>query len=289
MTSEGRDAATASLHRFVQYRSGALRLDPSWEFPEFEVRDYRRRETRHCVLIPVINEGAKFLNQLAGMQEAGLRADIVVADGGSTDGSTEDGALMERGVRALLTKLGPGKLSAQLRMGFAWALSQGYEGVVIIDGNGKDGYEAIPRFLQALDEGYDFVQGSRYVPGGEAVNTPLDRHLAVRLLHAPLISAAARFWYTDTTNGFRGFSARFLRDRRVAPFRDVFDTYNLHYYLAVRAPRLRFRVKELPVRRAYPAKGKTPTKISGLRGRALILRQLLTAVTGGYNPRGDGR
>ena len=187
-------------------------------------------------------------------------------------------------MRAKLRKIGPGKLSAQLRMAFAWALREGYQGCVIVDGNGKDGWEAIPDFLRAMDDGYGFVQGSRYVPGGVAVNTPLDRHLAVRLLHAPLISLAARHWYTDTTNGFRAFSAAFLRDPKVAVFRDVFDTYNLHYYLSVRAPRLGYRVRELPVRRSYPAKGRTPTKISGMRGRLLILRQLATAVTGGYNP-----
>jgi dolichol-phosphate mannosyltransferase len=172
-------------------------------------------------------------------------------------------------------------------MGFAYALQRGYLGVVTIDGNGKDGYEAIPDFLAALAEGYDFVQGSRYLPGGVAVHTPLDRELGVRLLHAPALSLAAGFRYTDTTNGFRGFSARLLGDPRVRPFRDVFDAYNLHYYLSVRAPRLGFRVKELPVRRAYPSRGKTPTKISGLAGRLRILEQLLKACVGAYDPRGD--
>lgn len=271
--------------RLARYRSTALSFADEWELPEFDVVEMGPRSTRFCVIVPVLNEGVRFLRQLEGMRDALLGADVVVADGGSSDGTAQAGELASRGVRALLVKRGPGGLSAQLRMAFAWCLAQGYEGVVIIDGNGKDGFEAIPRFLAALDEGYAFVQGSRYVPGGEAVNTPLDRHLAVRFLHAPLVSLAARFRYTDTTNGFRAFSADFLRDPRVSAFRDVFDTYNLHYYLAIRAPRLGYRVTELPVCRSYPARGKTPTKISGLRGRMLIARQLLTAVIGGYDPR----
>jgi glycosyltransferase involved in cell wall biosynthesis len=274
--------------RFACFLSPALRLPAAWEFPEFEVREYSPRTSRNCVVVPVINEGAKFLRQLDGMRELGFGADVIVADGGSTDGTTQDSLLQERGVTALLVKRGPGRLSAQLRMAFAYALARGYEGVVIIDGNGKDGFQAIPAFLRALDEGFGFVQGSRYVEGGIAINTPLDRHVAVRCVHAPLISVAAGFRYTDTTNGFRAFSAGFLRDDRVAVFRDIFDTYNLHYYLAIRAPRLGYRVVELPVRREYPARGKTPTKIAGWRGRLLILRQLWTAVTGGYDPkRGD--
>jgi len=66
----------------------------------------------------------------------------------------------------------------------------------------------------------------------------------------------------------------------------VFDSYNLHYYLAVRAPRLGYRVTELPVQRDYPAHGPTPSKIGGLGGKLHILRQLLLTVIGAYNPRG---
>jgi dolichol-phosphate mannosyltransferase len=70
----------------------------------------------------------------------------------------------------------------------------------------------------------------------------------------------------------------------VLPFRDVFDTYNLHYYLSVRAPRLGYRVKEVPVARIYPESGPTPTKISGLAGKSAILKLLWMTVMGKYNP-----
>ena len=53
----------------------------------------------------------------------------------------------------------------------------------------------------------------------------------------------------------------------VAPFRDVFWNYELHYYLArARAARLGYRCLELPVTRAYPIMTKTPTKISPIKG-----------------------
>ena len=100
------------------------------------------------------------------------------------------------------------------------------------------------------------MQGSRYVPGGKGVNTPLSRHVGVMLLHAPLISLAARHRYTDTTNGFRGYSRRLLLDPRVQPFRDVFAAYELHYYLAIRAARLGLRVCEIPVTRVYPRRAR---------------------------------
>ena len=64
------------------------------------------------------------------------------------------------------------------------------------------------------------------------------------------LKKAAGFRYTDTTKGFRAFSSKFLVDPRVQPFRDVFDTYNLRYHLAIKAARLGYRVKEIPVRRS---------------------------------------
>jgi dolichol-phosphate mannosyltransferase len=255
------------------------------EVPAFDVHEFEPRRTRYAVLIPVINEGERLLSQLRRMEFLAGQADIIVGDGGSSDTSGDPVKLRNFPVRSLLVKTGPGKLSAQLRMLLDYAVKEGYEGFVFIDGNGKDGVEAIPSFLEALDQGFDYVQGSRYMAGGEEANTPWDRRIGVTLLHAPLISLAARFRYTDTTNGFRALSRRAILDPRVQPFRDIFDTYNLHYYLSVRIPRLGFRVKELPVRRAYPAAGPTPSKIGGLQAKLGILKLLMLAVMGRYNPR----
>lgn len=245
------------------------------------------KSQRYCIVVFVINEGEKARKQLARMQAYADRIDVVVADGGSTDGSLDLDYLRLHGVRALLTKMGPGKLSAQMRMAFAWALDEGYEGVVVIDGNGKDGIEAIPDFIQLLDEGFDHVQGSRFVPGGRAINTPLSRLVALKLIHAPLMSLASRRRQTDTTNGFRAYSARLLSDPEVDVFRDEFVTYELHYHLAIESGRLeRFRCVETPVTRAYPATGKTPTKISPIRGNAHVLGVLFRAVIGSYRSEG---
>ena len=244
----------------------------------------RSKEHRYCVAVFVINEGERVRKQLAGMAPLADKIDIVVADGGSTDGSLTLGTLDAFRLRALLVKRGPGKLSAQMRMAIDFAMAEGYEGIVVIDGNGKDDYSAIPRFIELLDAGYDHIQGSRYVPGGEGINTPLSRTVGVKLLHAPLISLAARTRYTDTTNGFRAYSRRLLVDERVQPLRDVFMRYELHYYLAIRAARLGFRVTETPVTRRYPKTGKTPTKISPIKGNLLILRTLAAAALGKFDP-----
>jgi hypothetical protein len=70
----------------------------------------------------------------------------------------------------------------------------------------------------------------------------------------------------------------------VQPFRDVFQRYELHYYLAIRAARLGFKVKEVPVTRAYPKDAPAPTKISPVRGNLLVLETLFKACVGRYDP-----
>lgn len=259
-----------------------------WQAPAFELDSFAPRRTRHAILIPVINEGERIRRQLRDMAALRLfdQADIVVVDGGSTDGSLDEAFLRSTGVRALVTKTGPGKLSAQLRCGYAWALIEGYEGIVTIDGNGKDGVDTVPAFLHALDQGYGYVQASRFIRGGHAENTPLSRLLAIRFIHAPMLSLAARRWFTDTTQGYRAYSADYLLDPRVAPFRDVFDRYELLAYLTVRASQLGYRVKELPTSRVYPEGEKIPTKINGLAALVDLMIVVFNTLAGRYAPRG---
>lgn len=253
------------------------------QVPAYARLDLAPKRSELALVVPVLNEGERIRAQLARMAAVEHGMDVVVADGGSTDGSLDAGLLADRGVRTLLTKTGPGRLSAQLRMAFWMALDDGYRGVVTIDGNGKDGVDALPAMARALEQGYDFVQGSRFVPGGHAVNTPAARYWAIRLVHAPVTSLGARRRYTDTTNGFRGHSARLLADDRVGVFRDTFDAYELLAYLPVRAARLGYRTTELPVSRSYPP-GEVPTKISSVSGHLDLLGVVLRAAAGRYDP-----
>ncbi|MFW5437712.1 glycosyltransferase family 2 protein [Paenibacillus apiarius] len=254
----------------------------NWEIPKFSVTEFSKKNHKYCVCVPVINEGEKIKKQLDRMSSLTGQVDIIILDGGSTDNSLKPSFLTQIGIRALLVKQDKGKLSAQLRMGFAYALQQQYEGIITVDGNNKDSVESIPLFVEKLEQGYDFVQGSRYVPGGNEINTPLSRKLAIKLIHAPFISLLSGFKYSDTTNGFRGHSSKFLLSENVQPFRPVFDTYELLAYLSVKAPKLGYKVTEIPVTRTYPV-GKIPTKISPLRGNLLLMKILMDLLRKKYD------
>lgn len=257
----------------------------TWQVPSFDTPLWLGRQHSWCVVIPVINEGERIKSLLARMAALKIEniADIIIIDGGTTDGSLELQALQQVGVRGLLVKTAPGKLSAQLRCAYAFALDHGYEGIVTIDGNDKDDPEAISRFIVALKQGFDFVQASRFVAGGVAENTPKSRDFAIRFIHAPMLSLASGFKWTDTTQGFRAYSRKLLLDPKLAPFRDVFMTYELLAYLSYQAPKLDYRCIELATVRRYP-KGEVPTKISSVKGNLSVLQILLKACLGKYNP-----
>lgn len=254
--------------------------------PDYAVEAFREKRSDYCLLIPIINEGNRILTELERAQKGAVDGlcDIILCDGGSTDGSMEPQGLERRGVNTLLTKKGPGKQGAQLRMGIHYALERGYEGILTIDGNNKDSIESVPLFIEKLEEGYDLIQGSRFIPGGKAINTPFSRYWAVRLIHAPVISLAARHWFTDTTNAYRGYSRAYLTHPLVKPLRDVFVGYELLAYLSVRATQLGLKACEVPVERAYPKNEPTPTKIKGLQGNINLLKILFAALRGKYNP-----
>lgn len=255
--------------------------------PRFECNEYSSKTKDYVVLIPIINEGDRILKELMRAYRHNVHdyADIVICDGGSTDGCTDERKLKKLMVNTLLVKQDEGKQGAQLRMGIFWALERGYKGIITIDGNNKDSIEDVPRFIEKLKEGYDLVQGSRFIKGGRAVNTPFIRNISVRLIHAPIISLTAKQRFTDTTNAYRAYSAEYLTDERVKPLRDVFMTYELLAYLSVRATQLGYKACEIPVTRAYPKKGKTPTKISFFKGNSQLMKILLKNAFGAYAPK----
>ena len=254
--------------------------------PKFECTEYNEKTKDYVLLIPIINEGDRIHNELYRAQENDVSSfvDIVICDGGSTDGCTEEKKLCNLDVNTLLTKQDSGKQGAQLRMGIWWALKRGYKGVITIDGNDKDSIEDVPKFIEKLEEGYDLIQGSRFIKGGMAINTPFIRTISVKYIHAPIISLTAHQRFTDTTNAYRGYSARYLSDDRVQPLRDIFMTYELLAYLSVRATQIGMKACEIPVTRAYPKTGKTPTKISFFKGNIELMKILLKNLFGAYNP-----
>jgi glycosyltransferase involved in cell wall biosynthesis len=157
------------------------------------------------VVIPCLNEaetvGICIEKAFEGIRNAGIVAEVILADNGSTDGSRE-----------IAEKLGARVVPVSER-GYGNALIGGIKaahGKYVIMGDADDSYDfrEIPRFVPRLREGNALVMGCRLPSGGGTVMPG-----AMPFLHRwwgnPMFSRMARIMFRypghDVYCGLRGF------------------------------------------------------------------------------------
>jgi dolichol-phosphate mannosyltransferase len=206
------------------------------------------RKPRALLVAPAFNEEGR-IGKVVSSAPPDWIDKVLVVDDASEDGTGREAAQAGAEVIRQDRRRGVG---AAIRVGINCALSSGYDVVVIIAGNGKDDGVEIPKLLRPIiDEGYDYIQGSRYLPGGEAGQMPFHRRLGTKLY--PLIfRILTGFPCTDATNGFRAYRTKIFRDHRVNIDQTWLDTYEMEYYIHYKVITLGYRIKEVPVAKIYP-------------------------------------
>jgi len=220
------------------------------------------------VVIPVYREARKVGNVISRFEPGSVDEVCLVVDK-PDDRILEEIQNAVQDVRVSVTILQNQErkgIGHAIRQGYRYALRNGFKLIVVMAGNGKDDPREIPRVVEPiLNEGYDYVQGSRFLPGGRRERNPFLRGIFTRLF--PF------FWTwvvgircTDVTNGFRAYRASILQDPRIDVWQDWLDGYELEYYLHYKALTLGYRFTERPVSKIYPRERRgSYTKISPLR------------------------
>jgi dolichol-phosphate mannosyltransferase len=208
-------------------------------------------------IAPMYNEGERTLEVVKRFPK-NLVDEIVVVDDASTDGTARKVAETGATVLSLSKRSGCG---IAIRHGLDYGLKKDCNVFIILAGNGKDDPNQIPRLLAPLQEGRaDFVQGSRYLPGGEWSRMPFHRIWGTRV-YSFLFSLLVGKRITDATNGFRAFRRSLLEDPRINLWQEWLDGYSVETYLFVQAIRLGYHVTETPVTKNYPNGKKGYTKV----------------------------
>ena len=228
------------------------------------------RGLKTVLVVPVWDEEVKIAQVLRRVPRE-IVDQVLVVDDGSRDRSVEVSRSYGADVLSMGRTVGVG---AALRAGFEWAKERGFDVIVVCAGNNKDAPEEIPRLLDPIVEGADFVQGSRFLAGGKTGGMPLYRSVATRL-HPILFSLAARKRVSESTNGFRAFRASLLDDPRIALRQAWLDEYELEPYLYWKAIRLGYRTGEVPVTKIYPPKKIGYTKMQPIIGWWSMLRPIV--------------
>jgi dolichol-phosphate mannosyltransferase len=162
-----------------------------------------------------------------------------------------------------------------IRLGIRYALENRFDIVVVLAGNNKDDPREIPRFLDAIiHHDYDYVQGSRFLPGGLKEKTPLLRGIFIRM-YPFLWSVLTKVLCTDVTNGFRAYKTQIFRDKRINIWQDWLDGYELEYYIHYKVLTLSYGTREVLPSKIYPYRNKGGySKINPFRDFWNILRPL---------------
>ena len=238
------------------------------------------------LLVPfAFDEGVKIQSTLSRCREAidgcadRFEVDLAVMDDGSSDGSLDD-AVARYGCVHLRNDRNRG-IGFSIRKAIGYARESGYDILAIMAGNDKDDPAQIPRLIAPIvQEGGDFVQGSRYLPRGDFGNMPIYRQLATRFIHPGLFSLIVRRRITDSTNGFRAIRLSIFDDPRIDISQPWLDKYELEPYIFYKAIKLGYRVREVPVSKIYPAKELGYTKMKPITGWWSILRPLFYLALG---------
>lgn len=220
------------------------------------------------VVLPVFNEGAAAA-ELVRRMPAGVHVFVV------DDGSTDDGCSAPRAAGATVLRHAVNRgIGAAIRTGIEAARADGCDTIVVMAGNGKDRPEEMHRLVEKIDEGYDYIQGSRFAAGGESVNLPFFRGLLIRVF-TWTFRILIGFPGTDVTNGYRAYRASLLDDPRIRIDQSWLDRYELEYYLHWKFITLGYRVCEVPVSKTYPATGRSYSKIRPVLDWWHIVRPVL--------------
>ena len=198
------------------------------------------------MIIPAYQEQAHIETVVKKVKAISSIDEAYVVDDGSSDKTAELAALA--GAKVITHKVNMG-VGAALRDGFAVAQKDGMNVVVVMGGDDQDNPGEIPRLLKPIiEDGYDLVQGSRWLKGGSTVDIPLFRKITTKA-YAFILTICTRFRFTDGTNGFRAFKLSILEKINVKP--GWLNRYELEPYLLYKAVEYRLKIKEVGVTKSY--------------------------------------
>jgi dolichol-phosphate mannosyltransferase len=228
------------------------------------------------VLAPAYNEQGKIgrvvEKVLAVAPTLPCEVTMVAVDDCSADGTSAEA----EAAGAVVLRHGRNRgVGAAIRTGIDWAREHGCDVVIPIAGDDQHEPAELGRLLAPVVEGEaDFVQGSRWLPGGRVENIPFSRKTLTRL-YAWMIRFLLGFRCTDGTNGLRAIRLSVFDDPRINLWQDWLDSYELEPYLLYQAIRTKVRLVEVPITIRYHPRKVGFTKMRPWRDWWRILRPIL--------------
>ncbi len=204
------------------------------------------RDRRVSVVIPAKNEERNLAHVLCPLP---AEYEVILVDGHSVDDTVCEARLLRPDI-TIVTQTREGKGNA-LACGFAASTG---DVIVMIDADGSNDPDEIPRFLAALEEGAEFAKGSRFLLGGGSHDISTIRRIGNFWLNK-IVNMLYGTRYTDLCYGYNAFRRGCLAAMRLNPTDiqpsepgQMFwgDGFEVETLINVRIAKAGLRVTEIP-------------------------------------------
>jgi glycosyltransferase involved in cell wall biosynthesis len=196
---------------------------------------------KRLAVVPAYNEAASVARVVRAIRRESPQTDVLVIDDGSTDETLR--YALAAGAQVLRHPFNLG-IGGAVQSGFVYALENGYDTMVQVDGDGQHDPREIAELeaVMRADPSIDMVCGSRFLTSDYRYPAPISRRTGIHLF-AFLLSRFVGQRVSDPTSGFR------LHNRRAI---ELFARDYPHDYPEVEAVLMlhhhRLRMREVPVR-----------------------------------------
>ncbi|MCX6827087.1 MAG: glycosyltransferase family 2 protein [candidate division Zixibacteria bacterium] len=214
------------------------------------------------------NEGGK-LKGLIEQFPLENNYELLFIDDGSNDGSYD--FLLSKSFNIIKHNTNMG-IGYGIREAIKYGRVHQFDIIVVMSANGKMLPSQIERLIVPIVNGhFDYVQGSRNLPGGEAPNLPTFRRITINLF-TQIANILTGFKGTDITCGFRAYRLSLFDDKRFNLEQNWLNKYEMEYYIHYYVLKGGYRVTEAPVSMVYPEGMKNYSKIKPLIGWWSMIR-----------------
>lgn len=163
-----------------------------------------KNNSKVLVIVPIFNEASNINFIVEELSH--LDYDIVFIDDSSNDESYSILRSLHLKVLPLPNNLGIGGC---IQTGYKYAMYNNYDIAVQYDGDGQHIAKYIPDIVNKIEDGFDYVVGSRYIAKNEGFQSTKMRRLGIWML-SMIISILSGKRVYDVTSGFRGCNQRLI-------------------------------------------------------------------------------
>ena len=234
---------------------------------------------RLLVATATYNERDNLAELVAAVHAQVPAADVLVIDDNSPDGTGKlaDELADQDPRNHVLHRPGKLGLGTALLAAMNYALTENYDFMINLDADFSHHPRYLPAILAGMDK-HDVMIGSRYIPGGGAVNWPLSRRIMSRGVNT-MVRLLMRIPAHDTSGAYRCYRVAKLRETDLSHL--LSRGYSFQQEILYRCRKAGCRIGETPIifenRRAGASK---VNPREALRSIAVILLVGLRAIVG---------